>query len=237
VAHRVVLFFMVVLWVSGCAGSPAPVVQDKPVTVVVPFTVVVPQTVVVRETVEMRITVPVTVVVTATPEPTATIVSTPTPDIAGIPPRGKYKHGYKITEEFDRFKGNTVVALDTRPAEYSRGPGSLSVLYAYKGNTPVVPSEVYFRLVSEADDWQYLKCHMLTLLLDDQISMEPKTEHDGSVGNGYVLEFVMSALSVDEFLQIVNAKKVEGKLCNTEFVLSKEQMEALRDIASRMQPG
>lgn len=174
---------------------------------------------------------------TLTPEPTATLrpSATPTPE-AAIPPRGTYKHGYEIVEKFDRFEGVTVVQLNPRPSEYQRGPGSLRALYFYWGTTPAKPPTVSFSLVSTSGDWRYLKCYSLSLLLDSLISMHPITKHEGDVGRGYVIEFVNSRFPINEFLQIVNAKKVEGKLCNTEFLLSSEQLEALRDLASRMQP-
>jgi hypothetical protein len=171
------------------------------------------------------------------PTPMVAHQSTATPTaVAPIPPRGTYRHGYKIRVDFDRLEGNTVVSLDTRRSEFGRGPGSLSVFYLYEGTTPVVPSLVSLTLVSTADIAQYVDCHDLTLLLDGQVRMPIETEHRWWVGDGFVDEWVTSYLKAGQFLEIVNAKKVEGKLCDTEFVLSSEQLEALRDLASRMQP-
>jgi hypothetical protein len=170
-----------------------------------------------------------TVVPTDTPRPTAT------PDaFAGIPARGRYSHTYVVKEEFDRFKNQTSVDLVPKTADYRRGPNNLSVSYEYAGTTPAIPPFVSVWLVYQADTWEYLKCYGLTWLLDGRTTLSPKTNHEGDVGRGYVLEIITSLIPVSQFLQIVNAKTVEGKLCNTEFALTIEQMEALRDVASRM---
>jgi len=181
--------------------------------------------------------------VSTAPQPQPTYTSLPTatpPAVTQIPPRGTYKHTYTVTEEFDRFGDKTVVVLPPQPWEIWKerppGPGGLQVTYSYPGTAPTLPSEVYLGLVSLVDTWQYLDCHNLTLLLDGRVRMPLKAEHDGRVWAGSLRETVYGILSVNEFLQIVNAKKVEGQLCNTEFVLSTDQMEALRDLASRMQP-
>jgi len=174
---------------------------------------------------------------TITPEPTETPQPTDTPaPVAPIPPRGTYKHKYEIVEEYNRFNGRTEVTLHPRISEYERGPNNWLVFYNYPGEKPAVPDAVGVVLSSASDTWEYLKCHSFDLLLDGQTALHPPTGHDGTIGDGYVIEHVMMELQLDEFLQLVNAQKVEAMLCGTEFVLSGEQMEALRDVASRMQP-
>lgn len=174
-----------------------------------------------------------TVLPTAVPSPQPTAAPTP---VASIPPRGAYKHPYTVTEKYDRITDVTDVVLKPDLAEEKRGAGSLMAVYTYRGTHPAKPANISFSFVSLSDDWQYLQCHSLSLLLDGKVRMPLDTTHDGDVGRGYVLEFVQSRLPLSQFLQIVNAKQVEGRLCNTQFALSSAQMEALRDLASRMQP-
>lgn len=231
------LITVIILALTGCASPSAQVEPvTREVTVIVPQTVTVPQTVMVRETVE----VPVTVVVTATseptarPEPTATVEPTPEQN-ALIPSRGTYKHEHTIKEEFDRFSGATSVRADPNPTKVYNGERNFSVGYSYKGTTPTIPDVVVFSFWSVAEDWQYLKCHSVALLVDGE-QMPLESEHDGEVMSPKVLEMVHVPIDVDRFLQIVNAKKVEGQICNDEFVFTDKQMEAMRDVASRMQP-
>jgi len=61
---------------------------------------------------------------------------------------------------------------------------------------------------------------------------EPK--YDNSVGMGYVLEHMHFYVPIRAFLIIANAKSVEGRLGTTEFKIKSSQLEAIRDLASRM---
>ncbi|HZQ11022.1 MAG TPA: hypothetical protein VFD70_30910 [Anaerolineae bacterium] len=175
-------------------------------------------------------------IATNTPQPTNTLEATSTPDFEQrIPPRQDYKHGYEIKEEYDRFKRITKVSLEPRFSDTKKRPGALAVLYSYPETTPTIPSEVDVAFLSVHDDWEYLECHDLTFLIDNQ-PLKVKTDHDGSVGSGYVVETVAGYINTDDFLTLVNAQKVEGQLCRDEFVLTNDQMNALKDVASRMQP-
>ncbi len=182
--------------------------------------------------------------VEVTPEalPTPTVGQTATPEDTVqptlydlIPPRWIYNHHYAVTEEYDRFTGNTKVSLDPERNEMVTEPqGSLSIIYSYEGETPSIPLVVGFSLWSLNDDWEYLRCHTLNLLVDGA-PLAIETEHDGEIMPGAnVLEAVIGEISPRTLLTIANAKEVEAKLCNTEFKLSRQQMTALKDVASRM---
>ncbi len=178
-----------------------------------------------------------TPVITNTPQPTATPKPTATPELAArIPPRNVYSHPYEVKETYDRFKGETTVSLAPDLLNTRNTPNNWSVFFSYKGETPAPPLSVLAVLWYVADEWTYLNCHSLDLLLDGNTTISPKTEHDGDVKTGYVIERVLFQLTTSEFLQIANAKTVEGKLCNTEFALSEGQIQAMRDTASRMLP-
>jgi hypothetical protein len=173
-------------------------------------------------------------------EPTRTSSTIPAPALNSarqqIPPRASYSHPYEITEEYDRFKDQTVVTLRPRGAEFLRGR-SLAWSYLFSGNEPALPEVVLLTVFSGGDTWKYIDCHDLSILVDDNHAMNLPSDWDGQVeDNGDVGEWVMVGLAIDEFLEIVNATKVELKLCNDEFALSSDQMEALRDVASRTNP-
>ena len=175
---------------------------------------------------------------TLTQTPTRTSTPCPTPTLSiyeQIPPRGDYDHGsIEVTEEYDRFSDFTFVNL-TSEVGWMYGPeDGLYVICGYDGTSPSIPLFVEIGFQSSSDDWDYLDCHSVYFLIDDSIRLHPDTEHDGTVGNGWVLEMVSMYLDTSDFLKIVNAEKVEVSLCNDEFTLTDNQMEALRDAASRM---
>lgn len=173
-----------------------------------------------------------------TPRPTNTPAATATPDLSKqIPLRGTYAHKYEIKSVYDKFKQRTEISLEPRFSETQRLPGSLVIIYSYPGETPAQPDTVEWGLISVSDTWEYLDCHSTIFLVDGATRFTPETQHDGEVGSsGFVVETVHGLWTLEEFLQVVNAQTVEGQLCNTEFSFSSEQMEALRDVASRMLP-
>lgn len=167
---------------------------------------------------------------TATPKPTTTPYPTATPNpYEQIPPRGAYQHGYEVTEEFDRFTEVTNVTLGEafdrvwNRVQAEEPARSLHVVYSYEGTTPAVPPVVLLAFMLTP------KCDTVRFLLDDGIHMNPTTTYEEGA------EAVCVRLTSREFLQIVNSNKVEVRLCSDEFALTSEQMEALRDVASRIQ--
>lgn len=160
----------------------------------------------------------------------------PTASSQAIPPRRKYDNPYNVKETYDKIKDETTVILAYESAEASVGVGGLFVAYTYTGTKPQKPALVYWAFVSRSQEWKFLSCYDLALLLDNSTRLRPKATHDGQVKSGYVIEEVQTELSLEDFLKIVNAKRVDGSVCNTQFTLAPGQMEGLKDVASRMQP-
>lgn len=189
---------------------------------------------------EIEVLVEVTTEKIVTPTPTNTPRPTPTPTprvITDIPPRQPYLHSYEITEEYDRFDQKTLVSLKPSFTETEELPhGSLAVSYSYDGTEPTPPLLVGFALMSINDTWEFMKCHDLTLIVNENAPRSLETLHNGTVGRGYVIEQVVTLMALNEFLALANADTVEGKLCRTVFELTPSQIAALRDLASRMQP-
>lgn len=192
---------------------------------------------------------------TPTPTPTSTYTpaATPTPDIHDrIPPRDDYHHDHEITEQYNESDDTTYVASSAPSHDVIiEDEFGLDIRYNYQGTEPAVPSTVLFSIVSRGDSRQYLNCHRLVILVDEDIRMTPQTSylgdddphespetgHEDSVLEGReVLEMVYAFLDVEEFLQIVNADQVELTLCDDEWALTTAELQALKDVASRMTP-
>jgi hypothetical protein len=152
------------------------------------------------------------------------------PSVA-IPDRPTASHSGELKVEFDRFRNYTTASLSNIPL----GKGlNLAAYYLMPGNTPGRPERVIFMLTSSSDDWRYLRCHSIDLLVDGIPYSVGRTDHDGRVGTGYVLEFITFSVPTDEFLRMAVATRVEGKVCNTEFALLPSDMIGMVDLASRM---
>jgi len=153
-----------------------------------------------------------------------------------IPPRGEYSHSAQISEQVcDKFKDYCTTTLD---GIHLTDGLELSFYFVYpppKIRTP--PKTVTIMLTRSGDDWEYLKCHDLTFLLDGHVRLPVDSEHDGDVlSSGGVIEFITVDLPRATFLRIALAKKVALKLCLTEAELSEDDQRGLLDLASRMNP-
>ena len=59
---------------------------------------------------------------------------------------------------------------------------------------------------------------------------------DGNNVNGLFMEWMFIDMKPEQFLKIANAKKVEFRLGNTSFEFTEDQMNTVRDFASRIKP-
>jgi hypothetical protein len=59
---------------------------------------------------------------------------------------------------------------------------------------------------------------------------------DGDNVNGLFMEWMFIDMKPEQFLKIANAKKVEFRLGNTSFEFTEDQMNTVRDFASRIKP-
>lgn len=152
-----------------------------------------------------------------------------------FPGMKQFSHPFEVASEEDRFAGYTSHSVR------SEGPGAVLRLTVFflvheDGSSP---ESLTFSFSSQTETWKYLKYHPVGILADGKRLSLGKPDHDGDVlrgGNG-VLEHISVKVNLKEFLQIVWAQRVEVKVGETELVLSPEQLEALRDLSSRLPSG
>ena len=81
------------------------------------------------------------------------------------------------------------------------------------------------------DGWDYLDCHDLGLLINGKVTDFGELKHGGDVLTGAaVSEYMNMHLTYKQFLKLMTAKTVEGKICNTEFVFGDIHVWTLKKI-------
>jgi hypothetical protein len=183
-----------------------------------------------------RLKTPAVAAVEAPPPPRA---STSSSVIDLIPAPLPDKHRGEISVEYDRFKDHTVVHLKgiKIPGTMRMDDLDVSSFYIMDGKSVKPPSIAVLIIRSSNKDWEYLRCHDLSILADDERVNIGEADHSGSVGSGYVLESVSTMMPVTSLLQIARAAKVEAQLCTTRFKLGYAELLAFRDFANRMRPA
>jgi hypothetical protein len=160
-----------------------------------------------------------------------------------LPERRKYRHADKITVRYDKFKDQTLLGINwPNGMKVDHTSFAIDFLFTFSGQRlaqPVRPSsKLTLMISSESETWKYLQFgHDLDLLVDGERMSIGTLHHEGSVGNGYVLESMSAQISAALFLRLANAKSIEGKLSQTEFSLSSDQIETIKDFASRLSGG
>jgi len=134
----------------------------------------------------------------------------------------------EIEIEYDRFKNKTVVRTDPKKTAGTVIQPALVLIGTYDGQTPSRPGECLLGFALRSASWAYLRCHSLYCLADGKPVELPPFKHEGSVGRGYVLEHIYIMVPFSFVEQLSKCEKLEFKLCNTEFSLSKYEMEDLK---------
>jgi hypothetical protein len=137
--------------------------------------------------------------------------------------------------EYDKFDNSTFVHTDYM----SVGKG-LSVVAGFSYNGKQLsssPEMTYFEVGSKSDDWRFDSYRDLIILADgERIEVGKMMFADRDIRGGIYHEYLSIPISTDDFLKMVNAHKVEIKVGAEEFGLKDSHLEALRDLASRMNP-
>jgi hypothetical protein len=176
------------------------------------------------------------------PQPGEHVIGGSTEQSPPIPVKRKFNHKIKIETKYDKFSDTTDVQMMHTEVFSAHGREAqritMTVLFTYQGETPAKPGRVTIAFNSMSPEWKYLRERDLTIIADGKKAgtvttelINTRIERDGSV-----TETLSIWMATDVFLFMVNAGDVEMKLGAAEFSLHSEQLEALRDFASRMQP-
>lgn len=161
--------------------------------------------------------------------------------VVDIPTKRKFNHKIKIKTQYDKFDDTTnVQMMHTLLYHQRRQKIYMAAGFTYMGSIPSRPRIVTLAFNSTASEWQYLRRRVITILADGRKvgPVEMELLHTRIESGGLVTEVVSVDVPTDVFLFLVSASDVQIQLSgfgSAEFSLHYEQLEALRDFASRMQ--
>lgn len=167
----------------------------------------------------------------ATPAVTSTLEAA-----ALIPAKQAYNHNYVIKEDYDNAKDQTTFSLEERPQDITAVPNTLFVTYAVPGTQGAIPKSVAVSFFSTSESWQFLSLKSIALRLDGTELLYWEVTERGAASGGSVTELLTASVPVMDFLRVVNSERVEVQIGPYYFELTNEQMQALKDLASRMAP-
>lgn len=150
----------------------------------------------------------------------------------------KFNHSLKLTSEYDRFKDETQTTISDvvyRTIDKKVRTNNLMIVLIVKATTkgqkPSRPENINIYFIVAGAKENYFDDPPLMVLADNQrINLGVFESNTFEKGQG-----ITKDISTDDFLRIVSSDKVEMRLDRVEFALTTEQMEGLRDLASRFQ--
>lgn len=131
-----------------------------------------------------------------------------------------------FTVEKDKFTGKTTYS--TSPYKYKINGDRYKVGISYTEN-----SKIYSVLIhgTSTSGWRYLDFHPVVALCDNQPIDFGETKHDGSIGSGYVLEFISFYIENSMMKRISNCKDFKYRVGIDEVTVPYGDRESWRRLA------
>jgi hypothetical protein len=137
----------------------------------------------------------------------------------------------QVKVDYDRLQDYTsITAPDIQLSEKVK----IESYFICHGKTSKChPSQVTMLFSRSGEDWEFLRYHPMVMLLNGTTRFRlGESDYDGTVGNGYVMEFQTVKLTLSQFLQLAAAKSVEGSWGLYHFELNTEQRASIRALAN-----
>lgn len=162
-----------------------------------------------------------------------------------IPPPSPFKHNARIVTAHDVVKNRMRTTLEHPHALNKRdgqAAGEAVYLYAsfvHQERRSSTRPTVDVAFISVAKEFKRRDSHGLILSIDKRElpTAGAAGYSSATANNGFITEAVKVALSYDELLSITNAKRVDARLGSTEFELTDNHLEALRELAALVAPA
>jgi S1-C subfamily serine protease len=160
--------------------------------------------------------------------------------VCHLPAQRRFSHRYKITQEEDEFDKVKWLRTQWIPLDHNDRrltSCGLRVGVPFRENAP--PPAVIWEVNTASPNFSFVGpgSRRFQLLVDGESVELPDPVHKGDVGRGSVTETLVTPFRLPAFLRIVAAKEVKARIGSLEYKLSADQLEAFRDLASRLPTG
>lgn len=158
-----------------------------------------------------------------------------------VPPPSPFKHNALIVTRYDKPTKRMKTVLE-HPLSLSRGAEGALYLYAsFFFSDPrlrIRPLlDIYF--ISVSKEPKHRNSHDLTILADGMrvpVLGSTAQYQSGKGENGLVREVIRASVTYETLFNLIGAKRVTAQLGSTQFELTSNHLESLREVASLMVP-
>ena len=168
-------------------------------------------------------------------------------------PKRPFTHDGKFGTEYEAREDATIVTLEPIVVEASASGKELlrlAAVFQYQGKTPIKPKHISLGFYGDYPQCKFSGKPEMTMLVDGEPiefgwnprGIRERTPDEEGVafsfnegaGGDKCEEIMFMFISQKNFLKVVNAKNVGVQIDELKFKLTESNLEALRDLASRM---
>ena len=168
-------------------------------------------------------------------------------------PKRPFKHDGKFGSQYSPEEDTTIVTLEPMPVALSESGKPVllvAAIFGYQGKVPVKPKHISLGFYGYYPQCKFSAKPKMAMLMDgERVEFgwnptgirERKLDDEGVAfsfnegsGGEQCDENMFMFISQKNFLKVVNAKNVEVQIDELKFKLTESNLEALRDLASRM---
>lgn len=151
-----------------------------------------------------------------------------------LPPPGEFQHSFKI-DQADVGEEYSRIVLQTTGEESDPKVNAFFLSNKVLGKSM---ETVTFAFATNSDTWEFVEFHDVKFVIDGEPLELDESQHGGTtLKSGGVVELITVSVELDVFLKIIQASTVEVSVGIIDFQLTPTQLEALRDLASRIPDG
>lgn len=133
-------------------------------------------------------------------------------------------------DSIDRFTGKRGIKYVAKPKMTAPTVSTFVNVLDGEANSNLLIT--VFGFSRAGGSWKYLQCNQTHWLVDGNPFPTQGVIHRGKVIRGGVIEHLGQPLTLEQLDALAAATTIEFKICNDEFVMSKEDQEGLRQVAA-----
>ena len=156
-----------------------------------------------------------------------------------IPPPSPFKHNALIVTRYDKPTKRMKTVLE-HPVSLSQGGDALYLSASFFFTDPKLRTRpmLDIALVSVSKEARYRNSHDVKILADGarSVMVGPVQYQSGKDAHGLVQEVARATITYETLFNLIQARRVTAQIGSTEFELTSNHLEALREIASLMVP-
>ena len=132
-----------------------------------------------------------------------------------------------IESQEDRFTGS--YSIHTKP--YPAPSPAFGFAWLYVEDKGGKVDTLGILMFTTSESWRYLECHGTAFLADGKpLDLGSEIRGPGKVGSGYVTEILIINTALAKLKMAAQARKIEYKVCNDEYVMSDSDLADLKEF-------